>query len=103
MQNTFNGWFDLNHCRGLQSCRQLPAECIADCSGPGPADNAVEFWVNRLAFDGPAWLFRHYLQEMGCWDRAELCDHEQNKRRVLWIWAGYAAEEPGAYDFLYLG
>ena len=24
------------------------AECIADCSGPGPADQAVEFWLGRL-------------------------------------------------------
>lgn len=93
-----NDWFD-----GRDSRRQLPAECICDCSGPGPADDAVAFWLNRLNFDGPAWLFREYLAGFGCWDAAELCDHQANRARVLWIWAGNCAEEPGAHDFLYLG
>ena len=95
-------WFDLNHCDGRESCRQLPAECVADCSGPGPADDAVAFWLERLQFDGPPWLFRHHLREFGAWDAADLADHNANRARVLWIWACDCREDPGAHDFLWL-
>jgi hypothetical protein len=96
-------WFDLNHCGGRESCRQLPAECVADCSGPGPADDAVAFWLERLQFDGPPWLFRQHLREFGAWDSADLADHNANRARVLWIWACDCREDPGAHDFLWLG
>lgn len=86
-----------------ESNRQLPPECIADCSGQGPVDQAVEYWVNRLDFDGPSWLFREYLKAYGAWDTSELCDHWMNRMRVLWIWACNCSEEPGMYDYLYLG
>ena len=93
-----NQWFD-----GRNARRQLPLECICDCSGSGDRDDDVGAWVDRLEFDGPAWLFREYLKGFGAWDAADLCDHDENKKRVLWIWACNCAEEPGAYDFLYLG
>lgn len=93
-----NQWFD-----GRDSLRQLPLECIADCSAQGSVDDAVAFWLERLNFDGPAWLFREYLQKFGCWDASQLCDHQENRARVLWIWACNCAEEPGEYDYLYLG
>ena len=93
-----NQWFD-----GRNSRRQLPLECICDCSGAGDRDDDVGRWVDRLEFDGPAWLFRDYLKGFGCWDAADLCDHDENKKRVLWIWACNAWEDPEAYGFLYLG
>jgi len=93
-----NQWFD-----GRNSRRQLPLECIADCSAQGSVDDAVAFWLDRLSFDGPAWLFREYLREFGCWDASQLCDHQENRARVLWTWACNCAEEPGEYDYLYLG
>jgi hypothetical protein len=93
-----NQWFD-----GRNARRQLPLECIADCSGAGDRDDDVGRWVDRLDFDGPAWLFRDYLKGFGCWDAADLCDHDENKKRVLWIWACNAWEDPEAYGFLYLG
>lgn len=65
----------------------LPPACIRDCSASGPVDEAVEFWVQRLQFDGPAWLIRRHLRGYGCWSTAELCDHQANRRRLLWIWA----------------
>lgn len=92
-----NLWFT-----GRDSRRQLPAECIADCTGSGPADQAVEFWLERLEFDGPAWLIREHLSGYGAWDATELCDHQANLARVLWIWAGDCAENPGMCDFLHL-
>ena len=92
-----NDWFD-----GRNSRRQLPAECIADCSGPGRADDNVAGWVERLRFDGPAWLIREHLKGYGAWEPAELADHQQNLHRLLWIWANDCSEDPGSCDFLYL-
>jgi hypothetical protein len=66
---------------------ELPPACIRDCSAPGPADAAVEHWVERLQFDGPAWLIRRHLRGYGAWTTADLCDHQANRRRLLWIWA----------------
>lgn len=93
-----NQWF---HAR--DSIRQLPPECVADCSASGSVDAQVARWVDRLDFDGPAWLFREYLKGFGAWDAAELCDHRENRERVLWIWACNCREYPGDYDYLYLG
>ena len=99
----WGGWFSLAHCNGYESLHQLPAECVADCSGPGPADEAVSFWVDRLGFDGPSWLFRSHLREFGCWDGADLADHRANCERVLWTWACSCSEDPGVHDYLWLG
>ena len=85
-----------------ESTRQLPPECIADCSGSGDATEAVKFWVKRLEFDGPEDLFKDYLDGFGAWDDEQLKDHNENKLRVLWLWAGYCSDDPGAYDYLYL-
>ena len=93
-----NEWFESRN-----SLRQLPLECICDCSGAGDRDDDVGRWVDRLNFDGPAWLFREYLRGFGACDSADLCDHEENKKRVLWIWACNCREYPGDYDYLYLG
>lgn len=92
-----NLWFN-----DRESVRQLPLECICDCSGAGDCDDAVGAWVDRLEFDGPSWLFRQYLKGFGAWDSADLCDHNENRKRVLWIWACNARENPEVYDYLYL-
>lgn len=110
-EQLWNGWFGFERPTGPdetaarihpETNRQLPAECVTDCSGPGPADEAVDFWVDRLGFDGPAWMFRRHLSHFGAWDSAELCDHEQNRRRLLWIWANDCREQPGDCDYLRL-
>ena len=90
-------WFD-----GRDSTRQLPPECIADCSGSGDRSDSVKRWVERLNFDGPVELFKEHLECYGAWDDEELKDHEKNKQRVLWIWAGYCLDDPDGYDYLYL-
>ena len=90
-------WFD-----GRDSTRQLPPECIADCSGSGDRTDIVKRWVERLNFDGPVELFKEYLDGFGAWDDEELKDHEENKQRVLWTWACNCNENPGDYDYLYL-
>jgi hypothetical protein len=93
-----NEWFE-----GRNARRQLPLEAICDCSGQGNRDADVSAWVDRLRFDGPAWLFREYLRQFGAWSEADLCDHKENRKRVLWTWACNCQENPGDYDYLYLG
>ena len=75
-------WFD-----GRCSIASLPDDCIADCTAPGPADDAVAAWVNWLDFEAPPWLLRGYLKGYGAWSAAELCDHQANLQRLLWVWA----------------
>lgn len=77
-----NPWF-----QGQWALQELPPEAIADCSARGAVDDAVAFWVNRLGFEGPSWLIRRHLKGYGAWSPAELCDHQANLRRLLWIWA----------------
>ena len=91
-------WFD-----GRESTRQLPAECIADCSGSGDQTNNVTGWVDHLNFDGPVELFKEHLEQYGCWDDEQLEDHYENRICVLWLWACDCSENPGSYDYLYLG
>ena len=93
-----NIWFN-----GRDSIRQLPTECIADCSGSGDHTDDVKFWVEELNFDGSVELFKEHLEQYGAWDDEQLKDHEENKQRVLWIWATDCAENPDDYDYLHLG
>lgn len=88
-------WFD-----GRQAIRELPAECIKDCSRPGPVDEAVDYWVRRLDLQAPPWLLRQHLKGFGAWDRSELCNHNANLRRLLWTWS-CSCQEDGDY-ILYL-
>jgi len=92
----------INWFKNRESTRQLPPECIADCSGSGDATEAVEYWVKHLEFDGPKDLFKEYLEGYGAWDDEQLKDHDENKMRVLWCWACNCFDDPGSYDYLYL-
>jgi hypothetical protein len=86
-----NEWF---HDR--QMIKDLPEECIDDFKGPGPKDEAAEYWIERLKFDGPAWLIREHLSGYGAWDRQQLCDHQENLRRLLWVHASDVGGDPDA-------
>lgn len=84
-----NEWFE-----GRQALKCPPAKAVRDCSAPGqPADSVVAYWVNRLNFDGPAWLIRDHLSGYGAW--SNLSDHKQNLERLFWIWCCNIAEEIG--------
>lgn len=84
-----NAWF---HDR--MAIQAPPLEAVLDCSAPGqPADESVAYWVERLNFDGPAWLIREHLSGYGAWDAAELCDHQQNLQRLFWCWCCNLREE----------
>lgn len=89
-----NDWFE-----GRQAIKAPPIDCVLDCSAQGPVDNAVEFWVRKLGFGGPAWLIRQHLRGYGAWDRRELCDHQANLRRLLWVWCNDIREECNLDDY----
>ena len=90
-------WFN-----GRVSVRYLPGPCVEDCTRPGPADDAVEHWVKRLEFEAPPWLLREYLGSFGVYDSAELCNHQANLGRLLWIWA-HECNDAGDSVQMYLG
>jgi hypothetical protein len=96
MQTPWAKWFE-----GRNSIASLPAECVEDCSASGSVDDAVDYWVERLNFEAPAWLLRDHLRGCGAWDSAELCDHQANLRRLLWVWACDCSEDEGR-DYMYL-
>lgn len=83
-----NEWF-----QDRQALKCPPAEAVRDCTGSGPADSAVAYWVDRLNFDGPAWFIRDHLSGYGAW--SNLSDHQQNLERLFWIWCCNIAEEIG--------
>lgn len=86
-----NDWFS-----GRMATKNPPADAVLDCSVPGQAaDEAVDYWVNRLGFDGPSWLIREHLSGYGAWEPSDLCDHQQNLRRLLWVWCFDIVEEIG--------
>lgn len=89
-----NEWFE-----DRQAVKAPPLQAVLDCSGPGPADDAVAHWVSKLNFDGPAWLIREHLQGYGAWDTSQLCDHPENVRRLFWVWCCDIAEELDLDDY----
>ena len=91
-------WFD-----GRESTRPLPPECVAECSGSGDQYDTVKWWVEELNFDGPVDLFKEHLDDYGCWNDEQLKDHEENKIKVLWLWACACSDFPETNDYLYLG
>ena len=92
-------WFS-----GRAAIANLPQSCVMQCSEPGvDAGEACDYWVKRLQFEAPAWLLREDLKEYGCWDEAELCDHQSNLRRFLWIWACNCRERQDIFYLPFLG
>lgn len=66
----------------------MPADCIKDCSAPGSdVREAVTHWVKKLRLEAPPWLLREHLRGTGAWEPSELCDHQENLRRLLFLWA----------------
>ena len=88
-----NDWFD-----GRDLIKSPPLQAVIDCSGSGRKDEPVAFWVEKLNFDGPAWFIREHLRGFGCWDKQQLCDHNENRQRLFWSLCNDIAEEL-EYDF----
>ena len=53
---------------------------------------AAPYMAKQLEAIKPA-LLRKELAEYGAWDAAELADHAQNLRRLVWVAAGDLADE----------
>lgn len=73
---------------------ELPDDCVNNCSCQGKNDEAVEFWENKLDLShiDPAKI-RAELKEYGAWNKEELNDDLQNRRRLIWIAAHNLKEE----------
>lgn len=69
---------------GNLSTGQFPQSCIEECSAAGSVDQAVEYWVERLAFNPPRQLMESYLKEYGAWDDLATASDDVLARRVLW-------------------
>lgn len=78
---------------------EIPRRAWRDCSGPGPADGPVEYWIDRC---GIRWeeidpeSIRSELKEYGAWNEEELSDDEENRRRIFWIACGNLYDEANA-------
>lgn len=69
------------------SIDDLPRECIEDCSAPGPVDEAVAYWRERLEFTVDRERAIRCLEGYGAWERAQLeaDTPETLAERVLWL------------------
>lgn len=69
---------------------QLPAQCIAECSGSGDATAAVARWRNVLNLTVNRERAIACLTGYGSWSRAELAkeSNETIAERVLWLACG---------------
>lgn len=86
-------------CGGLEL--QITKAQAATCSHTGPCDADV-LWLSKqpkigrqLAKLDPGTV-RQHLDDYGAWDDADLDDHEQNLRRLLWCACCDIAEEVAA-------
>lgn len=56
---------------------ELPKDCIIDCSAPGPADDAVEYWRKELDFHVDPERARKYIVSTGGWDPEETAEMDE--------------------------
>jgi len=68
----------------------LPEACVLDCSGPGDATQAVEYWLSALDWISDRDKAVSGLLEYGAWEAEELASwtDEELAMRLLWLAAG---------------
>ena len=103
-------WFDEKY-GWLQ--KDIPEECVMDCSGPGRKDDAVAYWVDELKFYIPQPLIekaKNYLREFGAWEEDELDQwaetedvEHQLAQHILWCFCCDLREGNVEAGELYLG
>lgn len=77
---------------------ELPLDVVKNCSHSGQCDDDVERSLElpevktELSEIDPDQL-RKELREYGAWDDAQLQDHAENLKRILWIAAGNIQEQ----------
>ena len=104
------GWFDEKY--GFLQ-KDIPEECVMDCSGPGRKDDAVAYWVDELKFYIPQPLIekaKNYLREFGAWEEEELDQwaetedvEHQLAQHILWCFCCDLREGNLEAGELYLG
>ena len=45
----------------------IPKQAVEDCTGPGPADESIEAWIDEFWFVPPRQLAIDYLLSFGAW------------------------------------
>ena len=93
-----SGWFDSIG----QLTKELPDDCILDCSHQGACDADVSYWVDELGFEVPSEKAKAYLKGFGAWDDDELDEMTDRElaEKVLWIFCGYLKDDPDYYPSL---
>ena len=74
---------------------ELPVEALEACYHQGQCDSDVEYWVDQVSIQVEPSTLAAELKEYGAWDDSQLADHEENKRRILWIAAGDYHDQAG--------
>ena len=79
---------------------ELPADCVKECSSPGPCDEAAEYWRKELNLTVDRANAIICLKGYGAWELAELqkWDQERLAETVLWLAAGNFHEWDGTRD-----
>lgn len=72
-------------------------------SHSGQCDDDIEFLlevpnIKRQINKINETLLAEELKEYGAWDETELRDHEQNKRRILWLACGDIVDQNSSED-----
>ena len=78
----------------------IPNEAFGDCHHSGQCDIDVMYWVEKLDFDFPKDQGIEWLKGFGAWDDEELDNHEENRLRVLWLFAGNVADGEEIYGLV---
>lgn len=78
------------HVADCLALSDLPRECIDDCTGPGPADEAVAFWRRKLDLTVDRRRAVLCLKGYGAWELADLCEKSDDDiaELVLWLACG---------------
>ena len=80
---------------------ELPDEAVRDCYHQGACDTDVDFWEPKIKIKASATLIKAELREYGAWDKSELKDRTQNKKRIIWLAAAQVQEdEEEVSDFI---
>lgn len=66
---------------------KLPHDCVLDCSGPGPADDAVAYWQPRLNLNLNREKMISELREYGAWEQEELASLSNSdlEQKLIWL------------------
>ncbi len=74
---------------------EVPEKAVEDCSRPGQdASEAVAYWLDKVDFSHVVNEdIRRELLDSGGWEREELEDNDENKKKILWMAACNIVEE----------